>query len=64
MLFTRKHERELIFNILFFQEFQQTKAIDWQALIGNVSGYVGVCLGFSLLQIPYLFENCFGRYKK
>ena len=46
------------------QEFRQTKAIDWQALIGNVSGYVGVCLGFSLLQIPKFCENLYLKWKK
>ena len=28
------------------------RAIDIQALIGNVGGYIGLCLGYSILQIP------------
>ena len=30
------------------------RAIDVQALVGNVGGYVGLCLGYSFLQIPDL----------
>ena len=28
------------------------RAIDIQVLIGNVGGYIGLCLGYSFLQIP------------
>ena len=28
------------------------RAIDIQGLIGNVGGYIGLCLGYSLLQLP------------
>ena len=28
------------------------RAITPQTLIGNVGGYIGMCLGYSLLQIP------------
>ena len=28
------------------------RAIDIQALIGNIGGYIGLCLGYSILQIP------------
>ena len=42
-----------------FQEFTQTRAIDWQALIGNVGGYVGVCLGYTLLHVPMLLANIY-----
>ena len=52
----------LLFLFACFQKFTQTKSIDWQALVGNVGGYVGLCLGYALLQIPSfirgLFEKC------
>ena len=39
-------------NMYFlYQEFTQTKAIDWQALIGNVGGYVGLVFGWSFINI-------------
>ena len=44
---------------IIFQEFTQTRAIDWQALIGNVGGYVGVCLGYTLLHVPMLLANIY-----
>ena len=28
------------------------RAIDFQQLIGSIGGYVGMCLGYSLLQVP------------
>ena len=28
------------------------RAIDIQGLIGNIGGYIGLCLGYSILQIP------------
>ena len=34
--------------------FPHFRAIDIQALIGNVGGYIGLVLGYSLLQIPGL----------
>ena len=30
------------------------RAIDIPTLIGNIGGYIGLCLGYSLLQIPEL----------
>ena len=40
-----------IFRISIFPHF---RAIDIQALIGNVGGYIGLFLGYSFLQIPTL----------
>ena len=38
-----------------FKEFTQTKAIDLQALIGNVGGYIGLVFGTSIISIlPYI----------
>ena len=43
-----------------FKEILQTRAIDIQALIGNIGGYIGLFLGYSILQIPdfVLFILC------
>ena len=38
----------MYFNF-FSKEFSQTKAIDWQALIGNIGGYVGMVFGTSIV---------------
>merc|ERR1712126_303722 len=45
----------LVVPNLIFKEFSQTKAIDWQALIGNVGGYVGLVFGTSFISpLPYI----------
>ena len=36
----------MLLVILYF------RAIDIQGLIGNIGGYIGLCLGYSILQIP------------
>lgn len=36
---------------------------DVQALVGNISGYMGLCLGYSLLQIPELIVLIFHKLK-
>ena len=53
----------MIFVFACFQEFTQTKAIDWQELVGHVGGYVGLCLGYALLQIPSFLKALFGKCK-
>ena len=50
------------FKIVIFKEFVQTKAIDVQAFVGNAAGYIDVCFGLSLLQIPYMLEYLFNKY--
>ena len=47
------------------------RAIDFQALVGNIGGYIGLLLGYSLLQIPDLItwivfksKRCFNRSSK
>ena len=41
----------MIYNYVIF------RAIDVHALIGNVGGYIGLCLGYSLLHVPKLIEE-------
>ena len=40
------------------------RAIDVQALVGNIGGYIGLFLGYCFLQIPDLLHRCFGLIKK
>ena len=41
-----------------YMEIEQAKAYDFQSLIGNGGGYVGVFLGVALLQLPtFLFKS-------
>ena len=46
------------------QEFTQTKAIDWQALIGNIGGYVGMVLGWCFMGIPPVLKKTFEWLEK
>ena len=38
--------------------------MDVQTLIGNISGYIGLCLGYSLLQIPGFVLLVFRKIRK
>ena len=40
------------------------RAIDIQALIGNVGGYIGLCLGYTILQLPEYLMNSFRAIKR
>jgi len=45
----------IIYNIILLTIFyQHSRAIDFNALVGTIGGYIGLFLGFSLLQIPGL----------
>ena len=39
------------------------RAININGLIGTVGGYVGLCLGYSLLQLPDLILYMMAKYK-
>ena len=36
--------------------FQSNRAINGQALVGNIGGYLGLFLGYSILQLPGMIE--------
>ena len=44
-----------------YKEIELVRSLDTQTLIGNAGGYIGLCLGYTILQIPtflgYLFEK-------
>ena len=37
------------------------RAINWLSLVGNIGGYVGICLGYSLLQLPNVIHQAVDR---
>jgi hypothetical protein len=39
------------------QEFKESRAMNIEALIGNILGYVGLCLGFNLLNVPTFLQT-------
>ena len=53
----------LVFTQETYKEVALTKQFDLQSLIGNAGGYVGMCVGCSLLQLPQLFLNFVSRFK-
>ena len=38
-----------------FEEIKYSKAVEFQNWLSNVGGFVGIFLGYSLMQIPELF---------
>ena len=38
--------------------------MDFQGLIGNIGGYIGLCLGYSILQIPDFIQLLSSKFKK
>ena len=39
------------------------RSIDVHALIGNIGGYIGLCLGYNLLQVPALLSIILRTFK-
>ena len=49
---------------IIYEKWLCFREIDMQALIGNVGGYIGLCLGYTILQIPEYLQAVFQRYKE
>ena len=47
-----------------FREVKQVRAYDIDGLVGNAGGYLGLFLGYALLQLPTLFTLLFGSLKR
>ena len=47
-----------------FREIKQIVAYDIDSLYGNIGGYMGLFLGYALLNLPTLFLILFGSIKK
>ena len=38
------------------------RAIDINSLVGNIGGYIGLCLGYSILQIPIFIKKVVAKW--
>ena len=51
----------LMFPDSRYKQIEMLREVNMQSLIGNAGGFVGICLGYSILQLPSLL---FMVYKK
>ena len=42
-----------------YKEIKQVRAYDVQSLIGNAGGYIGLILGCSIRELPFIFGLCY-----
>ena len=61
---TKMFEIGLLFQGNTFMLIEQTKSYDYQALIGNAGGYVGLFLGAALMQLPTAVRRLLIFFKK
>ena len=54
----------VIYEKQTYREIRQVRAYSVQSLVGNVGGYIGLFVGYSLLQIPELFKNVYNSIIK
>ena len=47
-----------------FKEIEQIRAYNIRSLVGDMGGYMGLFLGYALLNFPSLFLECVGFMKK
>ena len=47
-----------------FMEIEQLRAYEFESLLGNVGGYVGMILGVCLLQLPSLVHNVYNLFNR
>ena len=52
-----------MFSHKYYKEIVLTRQFDLQSLIGNAGGYVGICVGYSFLQLPHLIANVVSNWK-
>ena len=53
----------MVFAHETYKEVSLTRQFDMQSLIGNAGGYIGMCVGYSLLQLPQIIVNIILRFK-
>ena len=46
-----------IYQEIYYQELEYLPDFDLETLISNVGGFVGIFLGYSLMQLPELLGN-------
>ena len=52
----------LVFTHETYKEVYLTRQFDLQSLIGNAGGYIGMCVGCSLLPLPQIILNIIFLY--
>ena len=50
------------FPELDFKETRQVKAFDFNDLLGNIGGYIGMFLGYALLNLAYYLVDMYGKF--
>ena len=53
----------LMFPDSRFKEIEMLREISMQSLIGNAGGYIGICVGYSILQFPALVIMIYSKIK-
>ena len=53
----------LVFTQETYKEVYLTRQFDLQSLIGNAGGYIGMCVGCSLLQLPQIIVSIISRLR-
>ena len=47
-----------------FKEIRQIRSYDVESLYGDIGGYMGLLLGYSILNLPTMIICCYGLIKK
>lgn len=62
------NESYFTFNLQYrqtkFKEIRQIRAYDLESLYGDIGGYMGLLLGYSILNLPSMIAFCYGICKK
>ena len=54
----------LMFPDSRYKQILLVRDFNMQSLIGNAGGYIGICVGYSILQFPYLLTAIYEKIKK
>ena len=54
---------EVIHRQTQFKEIRQIRAYDVESLYGDIGGYMGLLLGYSVLNFPAMIISCYGSIK-
>ena len=46
-----------------YKQIEMLREVNMQSLIGNAGGFVGICVGYSILQFPNLLLMIYGKLK-
>ena len=51
-----------MFPELSYKEIDQVKNYDMESLIGNIGGYIGLFLGYSITAIPFMVQKGYRKF--